>query len=167
MASRRIIRTGNPVARATVRTCPSMVRSPSRRRLLSWPIRWLSPPARMQTSQFLIKSVPGAAKHVAHFVAHQFLHLTPRGAKELSRIEFFWIIHKNSAYRCGHGEPQISVNVYLGASDAASHFDVRLGHAGCISAELSPVLIYFVNQILGDAGGPVQNERIIAESCVH
>jgi hypothetical protein len=49
-ASRRITRTGNPVAAAASRTTPSIVFRPNCRRALSLPIRRLKPPARMQMS---------------------------------------------------------------------------------------------------------------------
>src|SRR5207253_10787097 len=49
--SRRMTRTGKPLAWAVLRTSLSMVRWPKRNLLLSRPMRWLRPPARMQISQ--------------------------------------------------------------------------------------------------------------------
>src|SRR5690348_2685611 len=48
--SRRMTRTGKPVARAFLRIWPSIVLEPRRRRDLSRPMRLLKPPARMQIS---------------------------------------------------------------------------------------------------------------------
>lgn len=50
--SRRITRTGTPVAMAACLTCASMVLGPKRSRALLRPILVLSPPARMQISIF-------------------------------------------------------------------------------------------------------------------
>src|SRR3954464_2113660 len=49
-ASRRMIRILRSRGRAAARMWPRRVRGPRRRRLLSRPMRVLSPPARMQTS---------------------------------------------------------------------------------------------------------------------
>jgi hypothetical protein len=130
-------------------------------------MRWLSPPARIQASQFLIKGVPGTAKHVANFVTHQFLYLPSGWSQKFPRIEFLRVFRENSSDGGGHCQPQVRINIYFRASDAAGDFNVRLRDAGGIGAEFSAVLIDFLDQILRDAGGSVQNEGIIAEAGVH
>ena len=72
----------------------------------------------------LVESVPGAAKHVAHFMAHQFFHRVPGRRQVLARVKFFRIFAQDLTQRGCHRQAQVGIDVDLGATDSPGDFNV-------------------------------------------
>ena len=108
--------------------------------------------------------MPSAAQHVAHFVSHQFFHLGAGRGQILARIKLLGILSQHLADGGGHGHAQVGVDVDLGATDPARDFNVRLGHARRVFAHLAAVFVDFLCDVLGYAGGTVEDEGIVTET---
>src|SRR5882724_8825683 len=110
--------------------------------------------------------MPGAVKDIAHFVPHEFFDFGAGGAEVLARIKFFRVIGEGLADSGGHREPEVSINVYFGASDPTSDFDISFGNARGLCPHLATELINLFNQVLGHAGSAVEDQGIIAQASV-
>ena len=108
-----------------------------------------------------------AAKHVLNLVANELLDLRAGRPQVFARVEFFGVFGKRLANGRGHGQAKVGIDVHLGASGPARDFDVGFRYAGGVGAQLAAIFIDFLSQILGDAGGAVQHQRVIAQSSLH
>ena len=99
-------------------------------------------------------------------MAHEFLHGLAGGPEILAGIELLGLGHEHLADRSRHGQTQVGVDVDLGATHAAGHFDVGLGHTGGLFAEVATVLVDLLGEILGNRGGSVQHQRVVTHAGV-
>src|SRR5581483_2684607 len=73
-------------------------------------------PVPSQAKIELIEGVTGAAKHIAHFVAHQFLHADAGRTQVFTGIELLGIVGEGLADGRGHREAKIGVDIDLGTA---------------------------------------------------
>jgi len=115
---------------------------------------------------FSVERVTGAAEHVLDLVPDEVFDALTGRAHVLARIEFLRVFGEHLADAGGHGHAEVGVDVDLGATHAAGHFDVGFRHALRVG-HLAAVLVDLGDEILRHAGGSVQHERIIAEVGIH
>jgi len=108
--------------------------------------------------------MPSAAEDIADLVADEFLHLGAGSNQVFARIEFLWILGHDLADAGGECEAEVGVDIDLGAAGAAGDFNVSFRNASGILAELAAVLVNFGDEILGHAGGTVEDQGVIAET---
>jgi len=114
----------------------------------------------------LIKCVTSAAKDVLDFVPDEVFDFGAGRAEVFTGVKFFRTFRDYFPYGRRHGEAQVGVNVYLGATSAARDFNVGLGHTLGIG-HFTPVFVDFLDQVFRHARRAVQYEWIIAETGVH
>src|SRR6267142_1415389 len=82
----------------------------------------------------LIECVARAAKDGADFVTDQFFNLRPGGTEVFARIEFFGIVGESFPDGRSHRQPEVGIDVHLGAAEPAGDLDVSFRNAGRFSA---------------------------------
>jgi len=100
-------------------------------------------------------------------VAHQFLDVVAGGAEVFARVEFLGVFEKDLADAGRQRQTEVGVDIDLGAADAAGDLDIRLGNPGGVGAHFAAVFVDFLDQFLGNAGGTVKDQGIIAQAGVH
>jgi len=104
--------------------------------------------------------VAGAAEDVFDLMPDEFLHARPGRAEVLARIEFFGDSKKTLRMPGRQGQAEVGVNVHLGATGAAGDFDVRFGAPPAASSpSLPPYFVDLEDEVLGHAGGAVEDQR--------
>src|SRR5438094_10576331 len=73
-----------------------------------------------------VEGMSRATKNITDFVPHKLLHFRSRRTEVFSGIKFLGIFRERFANRRCHGEPQVGINIHLGAADAPRNDDVRL-----------------------------------------
>ena len=101
----------------------------------------------------LVERVAGAAEDVFDFVADEVFDIGAGGSEVFTWIKFLRVFHEDLANAGGHGNPQIGIDVYLGAAGTAGDFDIGLRHTLGIR-HLAAVLVDFGHQMLRHAGAP-------------
>jgi hypothetical protein len=115
----------------------------------------------------LIEGVAGGAEDVFDFVADEFFDFGPGGGEVLAGVEFLRILEEDFADGGGHGEAKVGVDVDLGATGAAGDFDIGFGNAGGVFAEFATVFVDVGDEVFGNRGGSVEDERVITEAGIH
>ena len=108
----------------------------------------------------------GAAKYVANFVADELLDFLSGGAEVLARIELLRSFREDLADAGGQSQAQIGVDIDLGATGAASDFDIAFGNT-LSTGQCATVLINFLHQMLRNGRSTVENQGEIAQACIH
>lgn len=122
------------------------------------------PRCEKETGLELIEGVAGATEDVFDFVADKFLDASAGGAEVLARIELLGAFDENLADGGRHGEAEIGIDVYLCAAGAASDLNIGFRNSSGVFAHFAAVFIDVSDEVFRNAGGAVEDERIIAKT---
>src|SRR6266487_1236303 len=111
-----------------------------------------------------VECVTGTTENISNLVSDQFFDFRSSWAKIFARIELFWRFPHHFSNCGGHGEPEVSVDVNFGAAKPTGDFDVGFRHSRRVFSELATVLVDFLNEVFGNAGSSMENQRIVAQA---
>src|SRR6185369_4444027 len=111
-----------------------------------------------------VKCVAGTTQDISNLVSNKLFDFCSSWAKVFARIKLFWRFPHRLSNRGSHCEPEISVDVYFGATKPPGDFDVSLRNTRRVFSEFASVPVDLLNEVFWNAGGSVEHERIVTHT---